>query len=49
MPSLTAAGEKRAAARREAFQRAALGPEHRGVAERCIVGFNSGPPMMPSA
>ena len=25
------------------------GPEDRGLAERCIVGFNSGPPMMPSA
>jgi hypothetical protein len=25
------------------------GPEDRGLAERCIVGFNAGPPMMPSA
>ena len=25
------------------------GPEDRGLAERCILGFNSGPPMMPSA
>ena len=25
------------------------GPEDRGLSERCIVGFNSGPPMMPSA
>jgi len=24
------------------------GPEHRGLSERCLVGFNSGPPMMPS-
>jgi len=24
-------------------------PEERGLAERCIIGFNSGPPMMPSA
>ena len=23
-------------------------PEDRGLAERCLVGFNSGPPMMPS-
>ncbi len=23
-------------------------PENRGLAERCLVGFNSGPPMMPS-
>ena len=25
------------------------GPEDRGLAERCLIGFNSGPPMMPSA
>jgi hypothetical protein len=25
------------------------GPEDRGLAERCLVGFNAGPPMMPSA
>ncbi len=25
------------------------GPEDRGLSERCIVGFNAGPPMMPSA
>jgi len=25
------------------------GPEDRGLSERCIVGFNSGPPFMPSA
>ena len=24
------------------------GPEDRGLGERCLVGFNSGPPMMPS-
>jgi hypothetical protein len=24
------------------------GPEDRGLAERCLVGFNSGPPMLPS-
>jgi hypothetical protein len=24
------------------------GPEHRGLAERCLVGFNTGPPMVPS-
>jgi hypothetical protein len=27
---------------------AADGPEHRGLSERCLVGFNSGPPMLPS-
>jgi hypothetical protein len=26
----------------------AAGPEDRGLAERCLVGFNSGPPMLPS-
>lgn len=26
----------------------ATGPEDRGLAERCLVGFNSGPPMLPS-
>jgi hypothetical protein len=26
----------------------AEGPESRGLAERCLVGFNSGPPMLPS-
>jgi hypothetical protein len=26
----------------------AAGPEDRGLAERCLVGFNAGPPMMPS-
>jgi hypothetical protein len=25
------------------------GPEDRGLAERCLVGFNAGPPMLPSA
>jgi hypothetical protein len=26
----------------------ATGPEDRGLAERCLVGFNAGPPMLPS-
>jgi hypothetical protein len=26
----------------------ANGPEDRGLAERCLIGFNSGPPMLPS-
>jgi len=29
--------------------RHAHGPEDRGAAERCLLGFNSGPPMTPSA
>jgi len=49
IPALTAEGQKRAAARREARERSAVGPEDRGVGERCILGFNAGPPMSPSA
>ena len=30
-------------------QRITAGPEDRGLSERCILGFNSGPPMNPSA
>jgi len=51
IPALTPAGEKRRR-EREAY-RASRGPADswtdRGVGERCIVGFNAGPPMMPSA
>ena len=36
------------AAREEARRRNA-GPEDRDVDERCILGFNSGPPMLPGA
>ncbi|MGE3704872.1 MAG: hypothetical protein AB7I13_06335 [Vicinamibacterales bacterium] len=49
LPAYTPAGKKRVdddAARRA---RAAEGPEDRGVGERCILGFNAGPPMLPSA
>jgi hypothetical protein len=49
MPELTPEAQKRAADKRAAYSRAALGPEDRGVGERCILGFNSGPPMLPSA
>jgi hypothetical protein len=49
MPPLTPAGKKRSEERRAARERIALGPEDRGVGERCILGFNSGPPMLPSA
>ena len=34
---------------RSARARAPHGPEDRGVAERCILGFNAGPPFTPSA
>ena len=49
IPPLTPEAEKRAAVRREFRERLALGPEDRGVSERCILGFNAGPPMAPSA
>jgi len=49
IPPLTPEAQKRSAERAEAYSRAAFGPEDRGVGERCILGFNSGPPMLPSA
>ena len=45
VPPTTAAAQARAAARRGKFDN----PEERPLAERCILGFNSGPPMVPSA
>ena len=49
IPSLTADGRERADQRRAALGRDAHGPEDRGAFERCILGFNAGPPMNPSA
>jgi hypothetical protein len=49
IPPLTDPAQKRATSRREARERPAFGPEDRGVGERCILGFNAGPPMLPSA
>ncbi|MBZ5608617.1 MAG: hypothetical protein LAP38_10180 [Acidobacteriia bacterium] len=48
LPAMTQFGQKRAAER--AAKNAAIpnGPEDRPLWERCILGFNSGPPMMPS-
>ena len=45
VPALTADAQARTAARRGKYDN----PEERPLAERCIVGFNSGPPMVPSA
>jgi hypothetical protein len=45
IPALTADGQKRADMRAEARRRNAWGPEDRSVGERCMLGFNSGPPM----
>ena len=49
IPPLTPEGQKRADMRREMRERIAHGPEDRGLGERCILGFNAGPPMFPSA
>jgi hypothetical protein len=48
-PPLTTAGEERLAAEDAVRERASVGPEDRPVGERCILGFNSGPPMTPAA
>ena len=47
IPPLTPEGKKRLEAQDAARERPAEGPEDRGVGERCILGFNSGPPMVP--
>jgi hypothetical protein len=47
IPAVTAAGQSR---RAEGGRRSRpAGPEDRNVAERCILGFNAGPPMEPRA
>ena len=48
IPELTADAKKRQAARAAAAERPAWGPEDRSVGERCILGFNAGPPMNPA-
>jgi hypothetical protein len=49
IPSMTAAGQAGTSARGVVRMRIAEGPEDRPAAERCIIGFNAGPPMIPSA
>ena len=50
IPPLTPEAEKRAAARREyRTDHPADSWEDRSVGDRCVVGFNAGPPMVPSA
>lgn len=49
IPEVTSAVEDRRELRRMMRQRHAHGPEDRGISERCLLGFNSGPPMTPSA
>jgi hypothetical protein len=45
LPALTPAAQQKAANRTPKYDNV----EERPLAERCILGFNSGPPMMPSA
>jgi hypothetical protein len=45
IPALTAEAKQRQSQRQNLFDN----PEDRPISERCILGFNSGPPMMPSA
>ena len=49
LPALTPSAQEAARRRAEALARPANGPEDRLIRERCIVGDNAGPPMMPSA
>ncbi len=49
IPPVTAAGQARKDAVAERRGRPAYGPEDRSIGERCILGFNAGPPMEPRA
>ena len=49
IPLLTPAAQARVDLREEGRRRPARGPEDRSVGERCILGFNAGPPVNPSA
>jgi hypothetical protein len=46
-PPMTDAAKTRMAEDQAKAQRPAEGPEDRSIGERCIMGFNSGPPMVP--
>jgi hypothetical protein len=48
LPPLTPFGQKRASERAAKIASIPNGPEDRPLWERCILGFNSGPPIMPS-
>ena len=48
-PAFTPEAQKRMAAQFSGLRRPAEGPEDRMLAERCIIGFNAGPPFAPSA
>lgn len=55
LPPYTPEGRRQADARREMRREEqrghpmAEGPEDRGLGDRCILGFNAGPPMLPGA
>ena len=49
LPALTEMASARRDERVRTNQRATEGPEDRPLGERCITGFNSGPPMLPAA
>jgi len=46
LPALTPAAQERANAHRAVLRRPAEGPEDRDASERCLLGYNSGPPMV---
>jgi hypothetical protein len=46
MPPLTPLGQQRAADHRARLRRLAEGPEDRDSSERCLLGYNAGPPMI---
>ena len=47
IPMLTPQAERRQQERAVRSQQITAGPEDRSLSERCILGFNSGPPMLP--
>lgn len=47
IPALTPEAQKRLQLQQAARERPAIGPEDRSVGERCILGFNAGPPIVP--
>jgi hypothetical protein len=47
IPALTPQAQQRLAAEDVLRERPAEGPEDRSIGERCLMGFNSGPPMAP--
>ena len=46
LPALTPEAQKIADGHREQLRRLADGPEQRDVSERCLLGYNAGPPMV---